>query len=269
MTAAGARRAQVMQTCASAAGVTLSWDSDGHGPPLVLVHGSFSDHRSNWDLVRPLLAERLTVHALARRGRGATSATKGHTLEDEGRDVVALLDAIETPALVVGHSYGAHVALVAASLAPCRVRRLVLYEPPQTRLASPDAVRPLEALAARGAWDAFSVAFFRDVLAMPPDEVAALRASEVWPSIVADARASLGDVRALARFDFRPERLRDLHVPVLLQVGSESPRELFVTDALAAVLPDVRIDELHGQAHEGMNTSPVAYAHSLVRFLLA
>ena len=45
-----------------------------------------------------------------------------------------------------------------------------------------------------------------------------------------------------------------LHVPVLLQVGTASPRALYVTDALAAVLSDVRIEALSGQAHDGMTT---------------
>jgi hypothetical protein len=57
-------------------------------------------------------------------------------------------------------------------------------------------------------------------------------------------------------------------MPVLLQIGSESPRHLFVTDALAAVLPDARIEELPGQAHEGMTTAPEMYAESVTRFLV-
>jgi hypothetical protein len=56
--------------------------------------------------------------------------------------------------------------------------------------------------------------------------------------------------------------------PVLLQVGSESPRQLYVTDALAAVLPDVRVETLPGQAHEGMTTAPGMYAEAVTRFLL-
>jgi pimeloyl-ACP methyl ester carboxylesterase len=59
-----------------------------------------------------------------------------------------------------------------------------------------------------------------------------------------------------------------LDLPVLLQVGSESPRHLYVTDALAAVLPDARIGELPGQAHEGMTTAPEMYAEAVSRFLL-
>lgn len=53
-----------------------------------------------------------------------------------------------------------------------------------------------------------------------------------------------------------------------LQVGSESPRHLYVTEALATALPDVRIDELPGQAHEGMTTAPALYAAAVTPFLL-
>jgi pimeloyl-ACP methyl ester carboxylesterase len=62
-------------------------------------------------------------------------------------------------------------------------------------------------------------------------------------------------------------RFRELRVPVLLQIGTESPRDLYVTDAIAAVLPDVRIEELPGQAHEGMTTAPQMYAEAVSRFL--
>lgn len=55
----------------------------------------------------------------------------------------------------------------------------------------------------------------------------------------------------------------------MLQIGTESPRDLYVTDALAAVLPDVRIEELRGQAHGGMTTAPKMYAEVVCRFLLA
>jgi hypothetical protein len=33
-------------------------------------------------------------------------------------------------------------------------------------------------------------------------------------------------------------------VPVVLQIGTASPRDLYVTDALAAVLPEVSVEEL-------------------------
>jgi pimeloyl-ACP methyl ester carboxylesterase len=111
--------------------------------------------------------------------------------------------------------------------------------------------------------------FFRETLSVPVVALEALRATDLWPPILADARASLGDLRALSRYDFKAERFRQLRVPVLLQIGSESPRDLYVTDALAALLPNVRVEELPGQAHEGMTTAPEMYAGAVTRFLLS
>jgi pimeloyl-ACP methyl ester carboxylesterase len=257
-----------MRRVPSPAGATVSYETAGSGPPLVLVHGAFSDHRTNWEFVAPLLEGRFTLHAVARRGRGETDATRGHRLEDEAQDVGAVLRAIGEPVFLLGHSYGAHTAIAAAAEAPDRVRGLVLYEPAWPDLVRPPALAPLEALARAGDWDGFAATFFRDLLSVPAAELAALRATPLWPPIVADAPASLGDLRALGRYDFRADRFRGLRVPVVLQVGTESPRDLYVTDALAAVLPDVRVQELPGQAHEGMTTAPELYAEAVSGALL-
>ena len=257
-----------MERIASPTGATVSYDKRGSGPPLVLVHGGFSDHETNWAFVMPLLMQRFTVHAVARRGRGETDATEGHGVEDEGRDVAALVEAVGAPVFLLGHSYGAQVALAAAAKVPDRVRKLVLYEPPWPGILGEGALARLEGLAESGDWEGFAAAFFRDVLSVPAGELDELRATELWPPIVADAKASLGDLRALSRYDFRAERFRGLNLPVLLQVGTESPRGLYATDALAAALPDARIEELPGQAHEAMTTAPGLYAEAVSRFLL-
>lgn len=258
-----------MRRIASPAGVTVSFESWGSGPPLVLVHGSFSDHRTNWEFVKPLLEAQFTGHAVARRGRGETDRTDGHSLDDEVRDAVAVVRAVGEPVFLLGHSYGAQVALAAAAEVPDRVRKLVLYEPPWPHIFGPEHLARLEGLARSGDWDGFTTTFFRDVLTVPAAELDALRATPLWPPTVADAPATLGDVRAVSRYNFRAERFRGLRVPVMLQVGTESPRALYATDALAGALPDVRVHELAGQAHEGMTTAPALYAESVTRFLLA
>lgn len=258
-----------MQRIASRDGVTVSYDTYGAGPFLVLVHGAFSDHETNWEFVKPSLERQFTVHAVARRGRGETDATEGHRLEDEGGDVAAVIQAAGEPVFLLGHSYGAHAALAAAAMVPHRVRKLVLYEAAWPRLIRAEALARFEALAQGGRWDDLAVTFFRDTLSVPVAELDALRATEMWPPIVADARASLSDLRALSRYDFRAERFRNLRLPVLLQVGTESPRDFYVTDELAAALPDVRIEALPGQAHEGMTTAPEMYAEAVSRFLLS
>jgi pimeloyl-ACP methyl ester carboxylesterase len=258
-----------MQRIPSPAGATVSYDKYGSGPPLVLVHGAFSDHKTNWEFVKPLFEKQFTVYAIARRGRGETDGTEGHSLEDESRDIVAVIQSIGEPVFLLGHSYGAQTALAAASKVPDRVRKLVLYEPAWPRVVGKEALARLEELAQAGDWEGLAVTFFRDRLSVPVEELDELRSTELWPSIIADAEASLGDLRALSRYDFKADRFRELRVPVMLQIGTESPRDLYVTDALAAVLPDVRIQALPGQAHEGMTTAPEMYAEAVSRFLLA
>lgn len=256
-----------MKTITGSTGTTISYAVAGIGPPLVLVHGGFSDHETNWTFVAPLFRKTFTVYAIARRGRGETDATSGHRLEAEARDVADLLRVIGEPAHLLGHSYGAHCALLAAHEQPDLVRSLVLYEPAWPEALRPDALAALETLAAADAWDQFAYAFFANLLHVPTDELDALRASQLWAPIVRDARASLGDLRAMRAYRFDPRRFADLGVPVLLQIGSESPRDLYVTDALAGVLPHVQIQTLAGQAHEGMTTAPALYGRLTMQFL--
>ena len=125
----------------------------------------------------------------------------------------------------------------------------------------------LERHAGGGDWSGLSYTFFRDVLQVPTEDLDVLKHSELWLPIVADASATLHDSRALSKYDFRAESFRNLFMPVMLQVGSESPRHFYATDALAAVLPDCRIETLPGQAHEGMTTGPDQYVQSVVGFL--
>ena len=257
-----------MQRITTPVGTTVSYDKYGNGPPLVPVHGSFSDHKTNWEFVKPLFEKQFTIYAIARRGRGETDVTDGHSLEDESRDVVAVIRSVGEPVFLLGHSYGAQTALAATAKVPDRVRKLVLYEAAWPRIVGKEALARLEELAQADDWDELAVTFFRDRLFVPVKDLDELRATELWPSIIADAEASLGDLRALSRYDFQAERFRELRIPVMLQIGTESPRDLYVTDALAAVLPDVRIQELPGQAHEGMKTAPHMYTEAVARFLL-
>ncbi|MCA1562400.1 MAG: alpha/beta fold hydrolase [Acidobacteria bacterium] len=122
-------RGSVRERIATPVGTTVSYSRYGSGPPLVLVHGAFSDDETNWEFVKPILRERFTVYAIARRGRGETDVTEGHSLDDEVEDVAAVIRAVGEPVFLLGHSYGAHCSVAAAALDPRSIRKLVLYEP--------------------------------------------------------------------------------------------------------------------------------------------
>jgi pimeloyl-ACP methyl ester carboxylesterase len=257
-----------MERISTPSGAIVSYIAYGSGPPLVLVHGGFSDHHTNWQEAEPFLAGHFAVTAIARRGRGESSATAGHGIEDEAQDVAAVLRYIGEPVFLLGHSYGALCALEAAALAPDYVSKLVLYEAPNPDIVPVELVAYLQSFAARGEWDELVEAFMHDVLQIEPAEIAEVRASPFWDVWTADAQASTRDLAAATHYRFDASRFRAFDMPTLLLIGSESPREIYVTDELAAVLPDVRIRELAGQAHEGMTTAPALFVDAIAEFLL-
>jgi len=247
--------------------VRISYDRFGTGPPLVLVHGSFCDHRSNWQFVAPELARHFTLHALARRGRGETDATEGHSVTDEAIDVVALIEATADPVHVLGHSYGALVALEGAARVRERIAKLVLYEPPLPEAVSTKDMAALEDFAAAGDWEGYTADFLQDELSLSDRELAEMRATPLWSQFVAKAPPTRHDLLALPQHSFDPKRFAELDMPVMLQIGTESRRETYATDALAGVLPDARLSELRGQGHAAVFSAPDLYARQVIDFL--
>jgi pimeloyl-ACP methyl ester carboxylesterase len=107
----------------------------GSGPPVVLVHGSVVDARRTWRLQREL-AERWTLWMPNRPGFGASPPLERGDFELEAPLVADLLG---DGAHLVGHSYGAVIALLAAAARPRAVRSLVVSEPGALRIAADNA----------------------------------------------------------------------------------------------------------------------------------
>ena len=227
------------------------------------------DHNTAWMISKPLLAPRFTIYAVARRVRGETTMTESHSIPDQARDIAAVLEAMSEPAFLLGWSFGAHVSLAAAAIRPERVRKLVLYEAPWTgsRFWSDDLMAKFEEAAAERDWGRFVRMFLEDGK-MPPQMVDAILASPFAAPMIAQAPNSLHDFRALRQHEFDPARFATLTMPVLLLVGSESPRDNFVTDALAGVLPNQQIVELQGQGHAAMIMAPQMFVEAVSTFLL-
>ena len=113
-------------------GLTLHVQQAGEGPDLILIHGVTGD-LSIWFLCNAMteLARTHRVTAYDLRGHGYSDVPpSGYTSLDHAGDLLALMDEIGAArAKIVGHSFGAVVALHAAVLAPDRVDALVLSDP--------------------------------------------------------------------------------------------------------------------------------------------
>jgi pimeloyl-ACP methyl ester carboxylesterase len=98
-------------------------------PPLVLIHGLASTLRI-WDLAAPFLAERYFVAAYDQRGHALSEKPPGgYDLPTMLADLSGLVDALrfERPVLV-GHSWGANLALAFAASYPDRCSGLALVD---------------------------------------------------------------------------------------------------------------------------------------------
>jgi pimeloyl-ACP methyl ester carboxylesterase len=115
----------------NANGVDFHYLQAGRGPELVMLHG-LSGNLAVWHLrLVPMLEDRFHVTTYDLRGHGYSSMPPtGYSTRDMAQDLEALLDALAIgQADLLGHSYGADVALHFALLHPERVKRLVLIEP--------------------------------------------------------------------------------------------------------------------------------------------
>lgn len=247
----------------------------GEGRPLVVVPGTTSDH-TTWRLVLPFLEPQASVHAVDRRGRGASGDGPAYSLEREQEDVAAVVDAATAatgaPVDLLGHSYGGNVAFGAVALTD-NVRKLVLYEGwPVPNIAhrttAPELMDHLESLLAQGEAEAALETFYRDVVKMPAEEVDSVKAGPTWPARVAAAHTIPRELRAFGEQPLAPEQAARLTVPVLLLVGGDSPEEIRADpEIVAKALPDARIRVLEGESHIAHLTAPSAFAGEVLSFL--
>lgn len=115
----------------------LHLEVSGRGVPAIFVHGSFGTGATTFPGQRAL-ADDWQVVLVDRRGFGGSTFASAEGWPADMPDLAGLLDELG-PAHVVGHSYGAVVALLAAGLRPGRIRSLVAIEPPAFELATDDA----------------------------------------------------------------------------------------------------------------------------------
>lgn len=254
-------------------GTEVGYFTSGDGPPLLLVHGGIGDH-TRWDAIRPYLAEHLTVHAMDRRGRGASGDHEEYAIEREFEDVAAVVDAISetagSPVDVYGHSFGGLCAFGAAGLTS-NIGRLVLYEgwPPVTPdmwAPEPGLMDRLEKLLAAGDRDALLETFSREAVKMTDEEIAAYKAQPSWAARVAAAHTILREEPAFADTRLDPDQAARITVPTLLLVG-ESQTMDWQVETVAQALPQAHVVVLQGQAHTADVTAPKLVSAAILSFL--
>ncbi|MEV4510847.1 alpha/beta hydrolase [Dactylosporangium sp. NPDC049525] len=230
-------------------GCRLWTEVGGEGPPLVFVHGG----PGLWDMAGDLATMFAGHYRTVRwdqRGCGRSQNSGPYTLDRSIKDLDAVLDG---PATLLGHSWGAHLALEYTLRHPDRVRRLVYVA--GTGIDDEDTWKPAFRERVRDlprGHDRASVV--RQWTAEFPDRERATAHAEAmatpWFDINGECNATLNAeiARRLRETDLAAQ-CRDLRVPVLIIDGELDLRPRWAVDSLAAALPDVRRVILAGASH--------------------
>jgi len=111
-------------------GGTIAYEVAGSGPLMVLVHG-IGQSRDAYRFVAPeLVAAGYRVATVDLRGSGESSATwPSYTRTDIAGDLIALIEHLGGPAVLVGHSISGGAATIVAATAPSLVSAVVELAP--------------------------------------------------------------------------------------------------------------------------------------------
>ena len=205
------------------------------------------------------------------------SSTRKIQLNDEVRFLDPVIESAGSSVALVGHSYGAAVALLAAMAHPEKVRALALYEPTLFSLVDGEKPSPNDADGIRetvkdaidfldhGYADAAAEAFV-DYWS-GPGTWASMPTSRKGPIVAAIpnvgrwGHALLEEPTPLSAFSA-------IDIPVLLLVGSETRASArAVSRLLTATLPNVERVELPGVGHMGPVTHPEEVNQHIADFL--
>lgn len=262
-------------------GFEVHVDDAGEGEVVVLLHSSGMSGAQWRRTAEPLVrgGARTIVPDLLGSGR-STPWPEGKPFGfDLDLEVVeGLLQQIGRPVHLVGHSYGGHVALRAASRTPGRVLSLTLYDPVSVGVLDRDPERDGDALAEMpnlalgwGASEADHAAWRRGF-------VEYWSGAEAWSRLREATRAEMMRVgwvicagaRSLVADRTGIEAYRSLTAKTVLVTGERSPLAARrIVARLGEVIPGARVERLAGAAHMGPLTHVEPWNQILTAHLAA
>jgi 3-oxoadipate enol-lactonase len=213
-------------------GIETYYETQGEGPPLLLIAGNGMDHTAFVSQV-PQFKAHFQCITYDMRGIGrSSSATPGYTVTDMAEDALALLTSLgHDSAHVAGYSLGGAIAQEMVLRAPGRVRSLSLYstyDRPEPYLELRyDLLLKILRETTPEIWAMFTAfsAFGQDYVNGHKEEVRTEIKRRVarWSERNAPTREGLeGHYRAILSHNTR-DRLGVISCPTFIAVGSDDP----------------------------------------------
>lgn len=250
----------------------------GKGAPILFIHGSWDDHHG-WLPVAERINQKRNNQIILydRRGHSASTDTpgQGHISEDVS-DAAALIKKIHSgPVHVIGHSYGANIAVSLANKHPELVAGLLLYEPPifgvlKTKKEYSGLLKKMKAsmihaknLMEKGEIEKGAIIFMHQV-SFGKNSWYGLFDERTRNCMLSNADTWLDQSRDKERLFVNAAELRNFKKPVTLIYGDSSlPVFKAVTMEIKKLVPAVNIKQCKGAGHGG----PVSHPHQVSVFI--
>jgi len=257
----------------------LAYIEQGNGEPVVFIHGAVSDFRT-WLEQFNALSNDYRVISYSRRGHypnRENEDSQPYTRARHAADLIEFLKALKLEkAHLIGHSYGAAVALIAAVEEPALAGSLILAEPsPIPELLSADAEALLAEqktgfdkamrLAEKGENAAAVREFLHTVIGI---DAFCLLPEERRAVILENAGTLLPMLKNYYDSRLTREQLKKLKIPTLFITGEISPVIARLTcKAIDRFLPDSKIAVLKCASHGLQLENPKGFNALVMDFL--
>lgn len=246
----------------------LHYEEKGSGTPILLIHPAGAT-ASTWGPAVDELARIGRVIAYDRRGYRRSGGSPVRSIAKHTADAAALLDKLAAaPAVLVGTSVGATIAIDVARLRPDRVRAVVSHESPwhvthqPPTLAQISALMKMSWLAWRGRDADAAEAFLRFAYTYRDGGSAWDRFPVEWHQTVREnAAAALVDIRIAIGGYPSAKQLAAVERPVICSCGERSAETMVrVTRALAKAIPTATFRLVPGAGHAAAFDAPSEFA---------
>lgn len=255
------------------AGKVVGIQKHGQGVPCLLIHCALA-HSGAFIQLMHGLSDIYEMTAFDLPGHGVTQFDETADIHDQSVEIaVEILKRQDQPSHIIGHSFGATVALRLAVEYPELVMGLSLYEPVYFAMlhdVNPAAYKQEEVdsrefieAAIRDDWPAAARAFLKRWSVEDFDNISAAQQVNILktiPLIVASTQSIIHPEKAGEIL----RKLPEIEFQVLLMAGEYSPKVVHhILDAMGTKIPQARRKIISGAAHMG----PITHANAVANLI--